>query len=243
MSSSDISSSTGLPIKEVLKIYLIAYNAAVTANRPYSVSSFGTSDLSDDYTTVTTVTYDFSSRGVMPAGTTKAQEIAYKKMNQCDRFCAMFLEPVKAQLQPYQASVELVVVEPKPTTMLIAHDDPEPFVLHSVLLIRTKDDSEIIFDGTPEQFGWPESNAIIDGEEFWDVFGCEYEDEDEDEDSEDEEQATNGYWPRVETSLREMLSGLNWESLGRMPASGREEYIRVESAERALNAAQLTWGW
>lgn len=241
MSSSNTSPSTRLTIKEFLEIHLIAYNAAATAFRPHSVLSFGTSDLGDNYMTVT---IDLLSRGILPGGTTEAQAISYKKMNQCDTFCLMFLGLLKERLQLYEARVESVVVDPNPITMLVTHEDPEPHVLHAVLQVRTKDDSEIIFDGTTEQFGWPESNAIIDGEEFWDVYVCKIDnlEDSEDEEFEDLKRYGKGYWHRVATSFREMLSGLNWESLAGMSPSEREEYIRVQAAERASAAAQLTWG-
>jgi hypothetical protein len=96
MSSSNISASPGLTIKEVLRVFLIAYNSAITAFRQLSVTSFSTSQFGERYTKVTV---DQLSRGGLPEGTTEAQEISYKKLNQCDTFCDIFFEEVKARLK------------------------------------------------------------------------------------------------------------------------------------------------
>ncbi|KAI4955096.1 hypothetical protein J4E91_000952 [Alternaria rosae] len=182
MSSSGAPLIGGLTIEENLELYLIAFNAAVAAFRPFSVTSFGASDLGDDYTKVTA---DLLSRGQLPEGTTEAQETSYKKLNLCDTFCDILFEDIEERHYnviflilrcwvrvanvsaiAYHARVKYAVFDQKPTHFLVTRDE-KPLVLHSVLQIRKQDGSEIIFDGTAEQFGWPVSNAIVKGDDFW----------------------------------------------------------------------------
>ncbi|KAH6872563.1 hypothetical protein BKA58DRAFT_438671 [Alternaria rosae] len=242
MSSSGAPLIGGLTIEENLELYLIAFNAAVAAFRPFSVTSFGTSDLGDDYTKVTV---DLSSRGQLPEGTTEAQETSYKKLNLCDTFYDILFEEVEERLQPYHASVKYAVVDPKPTRSLVTRDE-KPLVLHSVFQIRKQDGSEVIFDGTAEQFGWPVSNAIMKGDDFWhhytnsvssvdgfSTYGMSLE---------RSKRNDNGYWYDVGISLRQMLRSLDWASLEGMATSDREDYVRVEAMRRAQAAAQACWG-
>ena len=96
MSSSSVPSTARLTIEEVLKVFLIAFNAAVAVFRPFSVISFEASNLGNDYTKVNV---DFSSRGQLPEGTTAARETSYKKLNLCDTFCTILYEAVETRLQ------------------------------------------------------------------------------------------------------------------------------------------------
>ncbi|KAG9192569.1 hypothetical protein G6011_11303 [Alternaria panax] len=240
MASISLCPSPGHTIKAFLKIFLIAWESAITAYRPYSISSFGPSHFGEKHLKVT---IDFSSRGGWPEGATEAEKIAFTTLYTCDIFCAMFLKVVRARLEPYQASVEYILVLPKPLLTLVPGDE-KPNVLHAILLVTTKEYSEIIFDGTGEQFFWPKSSAIIDGEEFWDLYANEKVDEKyiQRYSLGEFEKADNGYWFRVGISLHQMLSDLDWESFGETLSPVREEQIRAESERRARAAAKVTWG-
>ena len=95
MSSSSAPSTARLTIEEVLKLFLIAFNAAVATFRPFSVTSFGVSDFGDNHIQVT---LDRQSHGQVPVGTSEALEISYKKLNLCDTFCTIFYEAVETRL-------------------------------------------------------------------------------------------------------------------------------------------------
>jgi hypothetical protein len=137
------------------------------------------------------------------------------------------------------------VVDPKPIHSL-AIDGKKSDVAHSVLLIRAQDGSQTILDGTAEQFGWPASNAIIKGNEFWHhyTFGQKYSDGVSSNGLSLKywKVRSDGYWYKIGISLREMLRDLDWEGLANMATGPREEYIRKESLRRALDAAKACWG-
>jgi len=96
MFSSSVPSTAGLTIEEVLKLFLIAFNAAVAAFRSFSVTSFGASDFGENHILVT---LDRQSHGQVPVGTSEALEISYKKLNLCDTFCTILYEAVETRLQ------------------------------------------------------------------------------------------------------------------------------------------------
>jgi hypothetical protein len=95
MSSSSTPPATGLAMEEVFEVYLVAFDSAIAAFRPFSVASFSTTNLGDDFTNVT---LDLLSRDRLPIGTTDALRISYKKLNKCDIFCDIFYEETKTRL-------------------------------------------------------------------------------------------------------------------------------------------------
>ena len=110
----------------------------------------------------------------------------------------------------YQARVKCTVVTPEPFLTLVPGDE-KPDVLHAILLISTKRDSNVIFNGTREHFFWPESAAIIGSDEFWHLYASEEIPEADIErfELQDFEKDDDGYWLSVENSLRQMLSDLD----------------------------------
>jgi len=117
---------------------------------------------------------------------------------------------------------------------------------HSVLLIRKQDESEIIFDGTAEQLGWPVTNAIINGDKFWHDYTHDGQYKldlyHRDMSLEDHKELCQGYWHKIGISLRQMLQSFDWAMLEGMATSDREDYVRGKATERARVVAQACWG-
>ncbi|KAI4928293.1 uncharacterized protein J4E92_005777 [Alternaria infectoria] len=243
MSSPSAPSTARLTIEEVLKVFLIAFNAAVAAFRPISVTSFGVSDLGNNHIRVT---LDRQSHGQVPVGTSEALEISYKKLNLCDTFCTIFYDEVEMRLHSYDVNVDYAVLEnPRPTQVLHIRNE-ETSMRHSILVIRKQDESEIIFDGTAEQFGWPATIAIISGDKFWPHYTRDGQYKldlyHRDMSLEDHKEFCQGYWHKIGISLREMLQSLNWAKLEGMATGDREDYVRGEATQRARDAAKACWG-
>ncbi|KAF2999828.1 hypothetical protein E8E13_006991 [Curvularia kusanoi] len=95
-------------------------------------------------------------------------ERALAKKNQCDFFCMLFEEAIRAKLQEFQlGTCQWVWFKPKVPSVFLESNMAEPSeseiaagllslppVSHSVLEIRPRNDVVLVLDGTAAQFGW-----------------------------------------------------------------------------------------
>ncbi|KAF2621367.1 hypothetical protein BU25DRAFT_354605 [Macroventuria anomochaeta] len=101
---------------------------------------------------------------------------ALRKTDRCDHFCLLLDSAFRAKLEehnlgtsrwvrfpprPLALFAEIKPNQSSPTSHLEELDEIPP-AMHSVLEITTTNGAKLIFDGTPEQFGWSNSAWTLD---------------------------------------------------------------------------------
>ncbi|KAJ4313905.1 hypothetical protein N0V94_006716 [Neodidymelliopsis sp. IMI 364377] len=176
---------------------------------------------------------------------------ALRKLDLCDTFCALLDEALSAKLQEYQlgtvrwtlfypiantAYAELNADQPLPTSHLQL-DNLQPSS-HSVFEITTTDGEVLMFDGTPEQFGWndqawhiPKSDleaGCVDQES-----GFRYLDQKEKEDTwESICKYEAEYWEEVASRMNELFEELDWEGLGRLQDNDMRSQVSMQARRK-----------
>ncbi|KAJ8114459.1 hypothetical protein OPT61_g3661 [Boeremia exigua] len=269
----EIETTQTLTLERVLTVFLLCFEAAIDSLPFYPpvpsttrlVSSSSIPSL-PSFVTVWEFTRDHSvapqrsprSLEAFPAWY-RAVHRSLSRQNLCDHFCLLMDDAVRSKLEelhlgtsrcvrfpprPLALYAEIKPDQPSPTSHLEKLDEiPPPW--HSVLEITTSEGEKLIFDGTPEQFGWNHTGWTMDKSEIEE----NYVDGQEEmiEFGEERKRMVEQYslieglrpWGKIYDRMEELLEELDWDSFYGLEDKILWERIRMQAYHKFENVGPL----
>lgn len=187
-----------------------------------------------------------------------------RKLNLCDFFAKLLVLPLRRKLEGITMAsnhtfhVLTVTIELELGTVrwarfyplpkyLFAYLDPDQesptkhldrssiAALHSVLQVTTTADEDIIFDGTPEQFGWSAQCSIMDAEDYKSAhvnpekkFEALTKEQEESQSRDD----LGKYFNLNRVRMGELLEELDWESFESLDDEQLLKWVTIQARDK-----------